>query len=87
MKETEKNKQEGKSIFWFPSKFHYNVMGFRCPYDIYIIYMNDKTPLIYILLGDFIWKKNIKYYWAVIRKTYKQVIKCSFLQAGMVVIN
>lgn len=39
------------------------------------------------LLGYSVWKKNIKYYWTVICKIYKQVINYSFVQDGMVVIN
>lgn len=49
--------------------------------------------LIYILLGYMVWKtkfnckKNVKYYWVVICKLYKQVIRYSFVQARMVAIN
>lgn len=54
----------------------------------HISYLSERQPplLIYILHGYLAWK-NIKYYWVLICKIYKQVIKYSFVQAGMVVIN
>jgi len=88
MKETEKNKQEEKRASF---DFLQHFITTWWDLDVHMTYTLSiwmtTRPLIYFLLGYLVWKKNIKYHWVVICKIYKQVIKYSFVQAGMVVIN
>lgn len=87
-KERKTNKQKKPGSFWLSKELHCNIMGFRCPCDMcYLSEWKEKNIFIFFLVISFGRKTWNAYHSAMVCKIYKQVIKYSFVQAGMVAIH